>query len=136
MPVGERSSNRQSYAEERLLGALPGHVLDSFTMAQVQAIRAAIRHDAPSRHWVDYRASIPWLGRSFYLVILAGKERRSADRVLREGQKAFRKVGGAYIVAVLLLLIGMAVTGWISVASVRCFLDGGVRAQLVPTKPP
>jgi len=142
MPAGEQSPTGHSYAAERLLGAIPGHVLDSFTTVQVQAIRAASRDQAPSRHWIDYRASIPWMGRSFYLVVMVGKERRSADRVLREGQSALRKVGGVYVGAVLLLLIGMALTGWISLASIRClqgaqgcFLDGGVWVRSVAIRP-
>ena len=55
-----------------------------------------------TQHSIDFRVSVPWLGGRRYFVILSGKERRSIERLRREGQVSFGPVAVTYSVAVLM----------------------------------
>ena len=41
---------------------------------------------ANSPHVIDYRVSVPFFGKRFYVTLLAGRERRSLARLAGEGQ--------------------------------------------------
>ncbi len=61
-----------------LLKRLPRDVAATFTTEQLAALERAV---APSRHAVDIRLSLPFLGRRRYVVLLAGRERRPRARL-------------------------------------------------------
>lgn len=72
-------------AFERLLARMPVQVRATLTTEQLMALSlASVPAIAP--HIVDYRVSIPFLGKRFYLTVLAGRERRSLARLAGEGQ--------------------------------------------------
>jgi hypothetical protein len=52
----------------------------SFTPAQIDEIKKAFSARSFTSHAVDVRRSISLFGKSYYLVILAGRERRSTPR--------------------------------------------------------
>lgn len=52
----------------------------TFTPAQIDEIKKAFAARSFTSHAVDLRQSISLFGRSYYLVILAGRERRSVPR--------------------------------------------------------
>jgi len=52
----------------------------TFTPAQIDEIKKAFFARSFTSHAVDVRHSISLFGKSYYLVILAGRERRSAPR--------------------------------------------------------
>ncbi len=89
----------------RLLNRMPGSVVESFTDAQLEALRSAMVN--PERHKLDIRLSIPIPFKRFYLVFLAGPERRSKARRLNDG---FRLWTPANTMFLLLLLSSLAVT--------------------------
>lgn len=63
-----------------LLDRLPDALRASLTPAQRQAF-AAVTDPAPAAtHPVDLRVTVPMPGRSMFLSVLAGPERRSKDR--------------------------------------------------------
>lgn len=67
-------------------------------------------------HTIDVRASVPFPRRRFYVVILAGRERRNETRLLVEGQRKWWKV-----ILVYLLLASQVVSlmvGWTVIAYV------------------
>lgn len=66
----------------RLLERMPPAIAHSFTEEQLAAFQAAM--SPPHRHKIDLRLSIPLLHKRFYLICLAGPERRSRSRRLRE----------------------------------------------------
>ena len=78
----------------------------SFTASQLAAIdRAATRR--PTRHSLDYRVSLPWFtGPGFYVVVLAGRERRNPGRLAAEGQTDLDRQSLAFLLILLLLGIG------------------------------
>ncbi len=69
---------------ERLFSMLPSDVARSFNDAQLKAISCAFATRRWRDHAVELRWLLPLLGRSYYLVLLAGAERRSRQRRLRD----------------------------------------------------
>ncbi|WP_071518511.1 hypothetical protein [Geitlerinema sp. PCC 9228] len=68
----------------RILQQLPPEITASFTSEQLQAIKQAFGNDQWQQHPVDIRTTISLVGLKFYLVILAGREKRSRDRLRQE----------------------------------------------------
>lgn len=86
---------------------IPADILALLTEAQRQKLIEAVT-PRQSPHRIDFRTSIPFFGRRYYLTILAGPERRSLERLLSEGQLAQGKpllVYGLVACAALLLMI-------------------------------
>jgi hypothetical protein len=63
---------------------IPKEVASSFSPTQLDAIKRAFGARARGAHAVDIRMSIPLGRRSAYLVLLAGKEKRTFDRAKLE----------------------------------------------------
>ena len=87
-------------SRKRFLESMPEEVASSFTELQLKAIEHALGDGRWDDHPVDVRLSIPVLWRQFYLVLLAGPERRSAER---RNSESVRKPGR--IVADMILLV-------------------------------
>lgn len=65
----------------------PSAEVPALTPAQWQALLVLARREQATRHAIDYRVSVPTLfWGSWYLVLLAGRERRNTNRLEREGQ--------------------------------------------------
>lgn len=64
---------------------LDPQVAASFTPEQRRAIKMLFGARSPTRHAIDVRRSIGLFGKRFYLVLLAGSERRSRARLRQEG---------------------------------------------------
>ncbi len=80
---------------DRLAARLPAAILATLTPDQISAIEQAIR-PAEARHRIDFRVSIPWIGRRYYIALFAGHESRSIERLRREGQLSIGRVAGTY----------------------------------------
>jgi hypothetical protein len=52
----------------------------TFTPAQIDEIKKAFSARSRASHALDFRHSICLFGKSYYLVVLAGRERRSVSR--------------------------------------------------------
>lgn len=89
----------------RLLNRMPESMVESFTDAQLEALRSAMVN--PARHKVDIRLSIPTPFKRFYLVFLAGPERRSKARRVDDD---FRLWTPANAIFLALLLSSLVVT--------------------------
>jgi len=59
-------------------------IADTFTEEQLEAIKQAFASRSWNRHPLDLRISVPIPGLRFYLVLLAGRERRSKKRLRSE----------------------------------------------------
>jgi hypothetical protein len=82
-------------AFQRILGKLPARILNSFSAEQLRYLAIASQPQ-PGQHIVDYRASIGFFGKRFYLTVLFGRERRNLERLFAEGQLAARRLTLAY----------------------------------------
>lgn len=64
----------------KLFNSIPPEIANSFTTAQLAALKQALSQNNWTRHPVDIRMSVPFPRPGFYLVFLAGRERRSPER--------------------------------------------------------
>lgn len=95
---------------ERIMAQIPLAVRQSFSQEQLAALAHATL-PATARHAIDYRISVPFFGRRYYLTIFAGRERRSLERLLREGQAMLSRALTFYTVAICSLAGISVVTG-------------------------
>lgn len=72
-------------AFERLLKRLPEEHRSGFTAEQLRALALA-SVPPPPNHQVEYRVSLPFFGRRYYLALFVGRERRARSRLVAEGQ--------------------------------------------------
>lgn len=91
----------------RLLEALPAEVRDGFTERQRGAIMKAAEVCSWKRHPADLRVSIPLFKRRYYLIFLAGQERRSKERLRKEHRHHPLATGGNLL---LLSFLGICAT--------------------------
>ncbi len=66
----------------RLLSRVSPEVRATFTPAQIQAVEAAL---IPRSHIIDFRLSLPFLGKNSYLALAAGPNRRVRYRQIQKG---------------------------------------------------
>ena len=66
---------------DQLFAKIPPEITDTFTEEQLEAIKKAFSSRNWARHPLDLRVSVPIPGLRFYLVLLAGSERRSKQRL-------------------------------------------------------
>lgn len=83
-PAIEREAGGDDAFFERLFTMLPEDVARSLNDAQLEAIACAFGARRWRDHAVDLRGLLPLFGRSYYFVLLAGAERRSRERRLRD----------------------------------------------------
>ena len=97
-----------------LLDNVPPNVARSFTETQLTAIEHAIEDRSRGRLPVDIRLSVPFIWRRFFVVFLAGPERRSPERLSRERVKhAFWTVANVCTVVFVMLFLIPAAIGMI-----------------------
>jgi hypothetical protein len=79
--------SRKEALFEQFLAHVPSQTAETFTVAQVEALKQACSQLNWKKHPVDIRLSVPVPFNRFYLVILAGPERRSRHRLKTESRK-------------------------------------------------
>lgn len=72
-------------AFERLLKRLPEEHRRAFTEEQLRALALA-SIPPPPNHQIEYRVSVPFFGKRFYVTLFVGRERRVRSRLVAEGQ--------------------------------------------------
>jgi hypothetical protein len=82
-----KQSSRADSLFEQLLAHVPPETVATFTTAQLNVLKQASSNLGWKKHTIDIRLSIPILVSRFYLVILAGPERRSCKRLHEERGK-------------------------------------------------
>ncbi len=88
------------------LSRIPPHMAASFSAAQLDAIRLAYGARTPGAPVVDLRFSVPVGSRSFYFVLLCGRNHRSRARHLLE-----RRIRPVWTVATAVLLGSLLLMG-------------------------
>ncbi|MEH2329946.1 hypothetical protein [Nostoc sp.] len=69
---------------KQLFAEIDPEIANTFTVEQLEAIKKGLVSRARTRHSLDIRVSVPIPGLRFYLVLLAGSERRSQVRLRSE----------------------------------------------------
>lgn len=113
------SNSSENGAFSALVRRLPPEVVDSFSPSQTQALRQALQSQAPNRHPVDLRLSIPFWPRRIYLVLLIGQERRTisrlkqCDRTFVVGQRQAALILGCLVLGVGSIFALNQAPGWV-----------------------
>lgn len=109
---------------QRLLQAIPASAGIGFSSQHLAALDAAIERTKPrpGKHSLDFRVSLPVLGRRYYMVLLGGKERRSRARLAAEGQDAARRLWIGYSLLVSVLFTASCMLGILLVYLVKSML--------------
>jgi len=90
---------------QRFLHRLPKAMVDRLTPAEISAYAKALMPER-SPHWIDFKASLPIPIFGVYVAVMAGRERRSWDRLRKEGQ-----LGWGRNILIVALLLATAIDG-------------------------
>ena len=101
----DQAEEESSGLFKALLENLPPSQRDAFSPEQRAALRDAADRCNWSGHATDIRLSIPLVSKRYYLVLLAGEEKRSRDRLRRERKE--RPVATLGNIAFLLGLVSL-----------------------------
>lgn len=110
-------------------------VARSFSPAQLDAVKRAFGARSPSIHTVDLRFSLPLGKRAWYVVLLAGRERRSSDRGLLE--RLFRPLWTAanvVVTAAFVLLFAVALASVLYVGKRALGIDVFPGIDMLPDR--
>jgi hypothetical protein len=99
-----KSHKNVNAAFKRLMNQLPSDLAETFTEAQKNALRQALQQTSQGNHLVDIRLSVPFPKPGFYVVLFAGRERRSLKRLKAEQQN--NSFTAANLTLLILLLSG------------------------------
>lgn len=103
-------------AFERFLNSLPPDVVASFNSHQLQAMSLAMQTQ-PRKHSVDFRITLPVLWKKFYLVLLIGAERRTAER--RRVERQQHPLWTLGNVSLIMILIGLGLLAALGISQLR-----------------
>lgn len=136
---GHVAAFEQSPELARLIAGMVPDARAQFTSAHLAALEVAIARTRPSpdRHKTDFRVSLPFFGRRYYLRFLGGIEQRNDGRLQREGQSCPRRQSLAYTVLLSVLVSSGLVAGVVilyflkSVLGVDLFQDHSIIHNLI-----
>lgn len=94
----------QNAVSRRVLDRLPTHIAEGLTVEQRIAIAEAARENTFARPPVNIRISARLPFRRYFLTILAGPERRNAERVREERRQHPRQTKRNFLFVVLAAL--------------------------------
>jgi hypothetical protein len=112
---------------KQFFARIPEDVAASYTPAQLDAVKLAFGARTRGAHAVDIRLSIPLIVRSFYVVLLAGSERRGATRRALE-----RFFSPLWTFANALFLVLFCVFCFLAAVAVLYALKMGLGIDIVP----
>ncbi|MHA1569957.1 MAG: hypothetical protein ACTSXZ_10840 [Alphaproteobacteria bacterium] len=118
---------------QNFFARIPADAAASFSDAQLDAIKLCFGARGWGRHRVDIRLSLPLIWRRYYLVVLAGAERRAPDRLVRDRlmhpvATAANAVAVVAFAVALLAPAALALYGLKSALGLDFFADGGGHA--------
>lgn len=81
------AASRHGTLLDRLLAPMDRHIANSFTETQLQELERVLGASSSRRLPIDIRVTVPILWRRYFITVLAGPERRSAERLKQERAK-------------------------------------------------
>jgi len=112
---------------EQFFSRIPRDMAESFSDDQLLAIKRAFADQVGKDHSIDIRVSLPLLFRRYYMVFIAGPERR--DQARRRRDKGTRRIAkGTNIV----FMIFLSFWGVISVLGMLYLLKSALGIDLLP----
>ncbi|MFE4105188.1 hypothetical protein [Almyronema epifaneia] len=111
--------DQKSAVFKQFIERLPPHIVASFSEAQLNAMQKALEPRAWRQHPVDLRLSVPLLWKRFYVVLVAGPERRTPDRRASDRSAQALWTSGNLIVMFLVSLAGvLMLSGLLHISSI------------------
>jgi len=133
MSSDQTSYQRADASFEQIVARISPEVKATLSPDQLDALKLAFRQvNWKNNHSIDIRLSIPGFPRGFYIVFLAGKERRSPQR-LRAKTSTPRRRALTRLAAFAILLAGCTAIGY---GSIRFALAASQRDKVHPTAIP
>ena len=124
-------NNKHDPVFAELLARVSPEIANSFNEEQSEAIKKAFGSQSFSRHPLDLRVSVPILGLQFYLVLLAGQERRSKKRLRFE-----KGVYPLWTIGNIVFLIGFLSVLLSSTLILFPFVSSSLASSLIPISEP
>jgi len=113
----------------KFLSRVPSDIAASFTDDQLLAVKMAFGARSWGIHAVDFRRSFLLFGHRLYVVLLMGRERRTADR-LRAEHALFGPLGNSFVTALFLCGLALPLLAALyvlkSAAGIDVIPDGGL----------
>ena len=100
-----KNSGQGTAALSRVLARMPREISAGFTSEQLGALDAALDYNNPTPHPVNLRVTLFGL---FYLVVLAGPERRTPDRRAEERERYPLRSRGNIALLTVIAILGLA----------------------------
>jgi hypothetical protein len=102
-----QNEEKNEYIVKRMLARIPPEILSTFTDEQLAELKKVFIERANQSAAVNIRVSLPFFQRRFYFVCLAGKERRSRQRLHKSKFKVINPlIGTSYILLMISLVLG------------------------------
>ena len=83
----QEALNRQRTMRDCLLGTMDPEISKSFTESQLRELERVLASPASRRPPINIRLTVPFLRRRYFMTFLAGRERRSAERLKQDRAK-------------------------------------------------
>jgi len=110
---------------EKFFSRIHPSVAQSFTPAQIAAIKLAFGARTWGAHSIDIRLSLPLFWRRFYLVLLAGREQRRPERAREGGRHPFATLANAAITVIFCLVVGIPILLSLYMLQLALSMGGG-----------
>jgi len=139
-PLAPDPDSRRSSADadldpflEDFFGRIPDRVARSFSPDQIAAIRVAFGARTRGAHSVDIRRTMTVFGKPFYLVLLAGAERRLPKRFrLHYREHPLWTTANAFLLSGLALLVFLACLGILYTTKIVLGVDIVPNVDMLP----
>jgi heme/copper-type cytochrome/quinol oxidase subunit 1 len=104
---------------EEVWNQIDPKIKNTFDREQIKAIQKILNPSVNNHHTVDLRISLPISKLNFYLVFLAGKERRSKQRLQYERalHPLWTPINSLFLIVALIILLGSSFTIFFDVLS-------------------
>jgi hypothetical protein len=112
---------------ERFFSRIPREMAESFSDDQLLAVKQAFADQVGRAHSIDVRVSVPLLLRRYYVVFIAGPERR--DRARRQRDKGARRLAKRTNI---IFMIFLASVGLFSLLGVLYLVKSALGVNLLP----
>ena len=118
-PLQQRVPTWQGNIRDWLLKPMDPEIAKTFTERQLRELELALASPASRRLPIDIRMTVPIVGRRFFITLLAGPERRSAERLSQDRAKhAFWTFANVCTFLLLLLLATPTVIGLLHILAI------------------
>lgn len=120
----------------QIVSKLTPETLATFTPTQLESLKIASQQLSWKGHTIDIRLSIPFPGKGFYVVFLAGKERRSRQRLQLEHRRVSHAALLAFVLSSAVFGSLVVIEGKNAVRTVLTMVNDFKEPQFYPTAIP